>query len=106
MVGGELAWPAFAKLIKRHLAPVPQDKKRVLCLSCCHSSDGLSKMASELRGHFTAAYHFTEDKIAFATAMATWAMFYSKKKLAAPHAKTREAINTFFQKSVLGFREL
>jgi hypothetical protein len=104
MIGGKVAWAKVAKQIKRHLQPLEKGKQRVFCISCCHSGDGFEKTVSEFSGYFSGAYHFKEDMIGFDIAMATWAMFYSKKTLGRPHKKIADKINYFFDKKVILFR--
>ncbi|WP_162800717.1 hypothetical protein [Acidibrevibacterium fodinaquatile] len=101
-IGGNVSWKDVAKTLKKVAPKLDKDKQRVLCLSCCHSLAAYRAMKTDLKGHFTGAYHFSEEKISFATAMTVWAMFYRRKTLERPHAAVVKAINDFFGKEVIG----
>lgn len=106
MVGGTLSWSETADLIKRHLKPLKEGEKRVLCLSYCHSHAGHLNMKDELTGYFTGVYYFEETSVGFATAITVWAMFYARKDLKIPHLKIVNDVNTFFGSRVLVFRAM
>lgn len=60
-------------------------------------------MATKLKDHFSAAYHFVPDKIDFSTAITTWSMFYLKKNLKRPVKAIKKDINKFMGEKVIQF---
>jgi hypothetical protein len=103
MLGGKLKWAEVAKQVKRHLHKLLDGEKRVMVFSCCQSKEGFEATRNSLTGYFTGAYYFEQKRIAFSDAIAVWAMFYAKKRLAKPHARIVAAVNSFMGKEVLGF---
>ena len=96
LIGAKLRWSRLAQYLVRYVPPLRANQRRVLSLSCCHSKDGATKMARELKGHFTAAYYLTEPEVGFDTSMVVWSMFYHRKGLHTPLAKVKDRINVFF----------
>lgn len=106
LIGGSASWREVGDQLKRAAPRLSRKQQRVLCLSCCYSRAGLNKLAPLLKGHFTHAYHFADDKVSFATATTTWAMFYRKKTLNRPLRAIVDPINEFFGRETIAFREL
>lgn len=103
LIGAKLSWSRLAQHIVRYVPPLEGNKRRVLCLSCCHSAAGAEKMKRALKRHFTAVYYLTEPEVGFDTSMVVWSMFYYRKSLKAPVSKLRgfdklgiNRINAFF----------
>ena len=88
--------------LKEFFPVLGQDEQRVLTLSWCYSEIGAKSLSPLLKGHFTAIYYFKEEEVEFSMAMATWIMFYLKKKLSKPHAAIMNDINLFMGKDFLG----
>jgi hypothetical protein len=101
-IGGSVQWSNVATKLKEFFPVLGQDEQRVLTLSCCYSEIGARSLSPLLKGHFTAIYHFKEEEVAFSMAMATWSMFYLKKRLSKPHAAIMNDTNIFMGKDFLG----
>jgi hypothetical protein len=102
-IGGAVVWVDVAKKLIALFPRLPDGEQRVLTLSCCYSSKAVAAMTPILKNHFTAVYHFASDDAEFSTAIATWGMFYLKKKLSQPHSSIKDEINTFLGQQVLRF---
>lgn len=101
-IGGSVKWRDVAKKLTKCFPKLSDGERRVLTLSCCHSAYGVAAMRQELKGHFTAIYHFNLETIGFSQAMTIWSMFYLKKKLVRPHGAIIKEINSFIGAEVLG----
>lgn len=101
-IGGSVKWKDVAKKLNKFFPVLKADEQRVLTLSCCHSTEGVTAMGPILRGHFTAIYHFKSETIGFSQAMTIWSMFYLKKRLSRPHGAIMKDINAFMGSDVLG----
>ena len=95
-IDGVVEWSVVAKRIKKALAELGPEDKRVLCVSCCYSMIAVKKLERHLAGYFTGMYYFVESKISFSTAMTVWSMFYNEKNLKHPHKRIVPRINAFF----------
>lgn len=102
-IGGSVKWSEIASKLVAMFPKLAVDEKRVLTLSCCHSGHGASALATTLKGHFTAIYHFIPEEIGFSTAITTWSMFYLKKKIERPHEAIKNDINKFMGEDILRF---
>lgn len=106
MIDGSVAWECVARQITTFVKKLPSGKKRILCVSCCHSRAAVQKMSSGLRGYFSGIYYFHDNKIDFATAMTVWAMFYHTKDVAAPFAAVTTSVNRYFEGTPLKYKRL
>lgn len=104
MLGGSVKWSDVAKQVMRHLKPLEKNQKRVMCFSCCYSKYGYNRTKRYFKDYFSGAYYFKEEKIAFATAIATWSMFYLRKRISQPHGAIVKAINEFMKSEVIIFK--
>ena len=95
LIGGFVEWEYVAKHIKEAVPRLTGQRKRVLCVSCCHSEDAVDQMLPLLKGHFSRVYYFNDPKIGFAASMTVWSMFYSQQNLSRPRRLWPE-INKFF----------
>lgn len=105
-IGGSLNWKDVAKKLVAIFPPLAKREKRVITLSCCHSSAGIEAMKPILKGHFSAAYYFVPEKIGFSRSITTWCMFYLKKTLDKPHLKIKNDINEFMGEEIVSFTEI
>ena len=103
LIGGRVDWADVAEKLKIVAPRLTTDQKRVLVLSCCHSSSGYAKLKARLRNHFTGCYYFAPQKIGFSDATTTWAMFYKRKTIDRPHGKVVDRINAFFDDKIIVF---
>lgn len=103
LIGGRVKWVELAKRLKIAAPKLAPDQKRVLVLSCCFSEHGYTKLKPLLSGHFTGCYYFSPQRIGFADAMTTWAMFYKHKTINRPHAAIVKRINEFFDDNIICF---
>lgn len=106
LIGGLKRWSEIAKKLKVVAPVLVSDKKRVLCLSCCHSKAGVKAMTKSLRDHFTGVYYFKKKKIGFAEATTIWSMFYLRKGLANPSDRIADDINEFLGEKLLVYTRL
>lgn len=102
-IGGRISWSDIGEKLTVMFPPLADGDQRVLTLSCCYSSYGVTILKKQLASHFTAIYHFAPEEIEFSTAIATWCMFYLKKELSRPHLSIKKDINKFMGKDVLCF---
>lgn len=98
LIGGSVKWVDVAEHILRAVQRLKGGRKRVLCVSCCHSKDAVDQMFPLLKGYFTRVYYFSDHKIGFAASMTVWSMFYSKQNLSRPLVLA-PAINEFFSRN-------
>jgi hypothetical protein len=105
-IGESASWKYVERKLKVFAPALRGDQKRVLCLSCCHSRNGVNAMELGLAGHFSGIYYFDKVKIGFATAMTVWSMFYRRKTIQQPTRAVVESINLFFGEDTLRYRAL
>lgn len=79
LISGSINWEQLAEKLRIVAPRLEGNQKRDLCLSCCHSEDGLTKMKQHLQGHFTGCYYFNDKQIEFDRTITIWSMFYWKK---------------------------
>lgn len=104
VLGETIPWKEVARRLKRLVPPLSRGK-RYLTLSCCYSGAACKKLRPLLHGHFTGVYHFKDDDVGFASAMAMYGMFYMSK-LANSAAGVRNRINGFFEDEVLIYHKV
>ena len=85
MLGDTVRWRRAAEQIVRYLRPLRRNERRVICFSCCFSSDGVTATDDAFEEYFSGAYHFVEDEVPFSDSITVWSMFYLKKRLRNPH---------------------
>jgi hypothetical protein len=106
LIGGYIGWRRIARIVTSTLHRLSAGHQRILCISSCHSREGLKAMKPKLRGYFTGCYFFEHRKVSFATTLATWTMFYYRKELHRPHRRIVDRVNSFFGKEVLAFEDI
>jgi hypothetical protein len=94
-IGGSVKWADVAAKLCEMFPPLADREERVMTLSCCHSKHGVDAMGKLLKGRFTAIYFFRPESVGFSTAIATWSMFYLKKRLSNPLSAIMKDINSF-----------
>lgn len=104
LLGGSMTWKSFSDKLKSILAPLSVGERRVLTLSCCHSTSGAKHLSTHLEGYLSGIYYFREKEVLFADSLTVWCMYYLNKKLNKPHEAIKDSINTFFGETVLLFK--
>lgn len=106
LIGGDLFWEEVAERLRIFIAPLKFGQKRILCLSCCHSSDG-AFIFSKFPDLFSGIYYFNTEEIDFSVAMTVWAMVYSRLDIEKPGGKIKADVNSFFPHSApLAYRKV
>ncbi len=87
LIGDSVSWVEFAEELKNYCSPLKPKRKRVLCLSCCHSEKAVKTLRRSLDAWFSGYYFFSKEKIGFAETIAAWSVFYLQKDAKRPMGK-------------------
>jgi hypothetical protein len=96
-IKGGVSWRDVAKKLVQICGKLGNGERRVVCLSCCYSSDAVKLISPIIFEHYTGIYHHAADVVDFDKSITMWSMFYLKKPLDRPqaHRGIRRSINAF-----------
>ncbi len=103
MLGDVVAWSHVAKALANCVSPLKPSRERLVHFSCCHSQRAAKLCRRHLSPYFSGAYHFVDQTVPYATAIAVWTMFFHQQPSTRNHWDIVRRINTFIGQEVLRF---